>query len=162
MMQLAHVQRHFVAGGIGLRQVCDYYCLLTHATADDRRTVAEALRTMGLRRTAGALMWVLAHVLHMDEALMLCPPDSYRGEWMLREIMDGGNFGHYNSSRRQHWTKRVIASRVRNLRQMRFCAGEALWVELNFWRAVIETLPTRIRYRTFSLAEVAKRNEHKQ
>ena len=28
VMQLAHIQRHFLGGGIGLRHVCDYYWLL--------------------------------------------------------------------------------------------------------------------------------------
>ncbi|MCR5577933.1 MAG: nucleotidyltransferase family protein [Prevotella sp.] len=156
MMQLSHVQRHFLVGGIGLRHVCDYYWLLKNSTEEDRREVASHLSSFGLRFTASALMWVLHEVLHLDEDLMLCPPDSYRGEWMLREIMAGGNFGHH-AEREKHGTlRRVMEGRLRHLKLMRFDFWEEFWVEVNFCKAVITTLPTRIRYRTLSLRDIPR------
>ena len=156
MMQLSHVQRHFLVEGIGLRHVCDYYWLLKNSTEEDRREVASHLSSFGLRYTASALMWVLHEVLHLDEDLMLCPPDSYRGEWMLREIMAGGNFGHH-AGREKHGTlRRVMEGRLRHLKLMRFDFWEEFWVEVNFCKAVITTLPTRIRYRTLSLRDIPR------
>ena len=156
MMQLSHVQRHFLVGGIGLRHVCDYYWLLKNSTEEDRREVASHLSSFGLRFTASALMWVLLEVLHLDEDLMLCPPDSYRGEWMLREIMAGGNFGHH-AGREKHGTlRRVMEGRLRHLKLMRFDFWEEFWVEVNFCKAIITTLPTRIRYRTLSLRDIPR------
>ena len=156
MMQLSHIQRHFLVVGIGLRQICDYYWLLKNSTEEDRREVASHLSSFGLRFTASALMWVLHEVLHLDEDLMLCPPDSYRGEWMLREIMAGGNFGHH-AGREKHGTlRRVMAGRLRHLKLMRFDFWEEFWVEVNFCKAVITTLPTRIRYRTLSLRDIPR------
>ena len=156
MMQLSHVQRHFLVEGIGLRHVCDYYWLLKNSTEEDRREVASHLSSFGLRYTASALMWVLHEVLHLDEDLMLCPPDSYRGEWMLREIMAGGNFGHH-AGREKHGTlRRVMEGRLRHLKLMRFEFWEEFWVEVNFCKAVITTLPTRIRYRTLSLRDIPR------
>ncbi len=156
MMQLSHVQRHFLVVGIGLRHVCDYYWLLKNSTEEDRREVASHLSSFGLRFTASALMWVLHEVLHLDEDLMLCPPDSYRGEWMLREIMAGGNFGHH-AGREKHGTlRRVMEGRLRHLKLMRFDFWEEFWVEVNFCKAVITTLPTRIRYRTLSLRDIPR------
>ena len=156
MMQLSHVQRHFLVVGIGLRQICDYYWLLKNSTDEDRREVASHLGSFGLRYTASALMWVLHEVLHLDEDLMLCPPDSYRGEWMLREIMAGGNFGHH-AGREKHGTlRRVMEGRLRHLKLMRFDFWEEFWVEVNFCKAVITTLPTRIRYRTLSLRTIPR------
>ena len=156
MMQLSHVQRHFLVGGIGMRHVCDYYWLLKNSTEEDRREVASHLSSFGLRFTASALMWVLHEVLHLDEGLMLCPPDSYRGEWMLREIMAGGNFGHH-AGREKHGTlRRVMEGRLRHLKLMRFDFWEEFWVEVNFCKAVITTLPTRIRYRTLSLRDIPR------
>ena len=156
MMQLSHVQRHFLVGGIGLRHVCDYYWLLKNSTEEDRREVASHLSSFGLRFTASALMWVLLEVLHLDEDLMLCPPDSYRGEWMLREIMAGGNFGHH-AGREKHGTlRRVMEGRLRPLKLMRFDFWEEFWVEVNFCKAIITTLPTRIRYRTLSLRDIPR------
>ena len=156
MMQLSHIQRHFLVVGIGLRQICDYYWLLKNSTDEDRREVASHLSSFGLRFTASALMWVLHEVLHLDEDLMLCPPDSYRGEWMLREIMAGGNFGHH-AGREKHGTlRRVMEGRLRHLKLMRFDFWEEFWVEVNFCKAVITTLPTRIRYRTLSLRNIPR------
>ena len=156
MMQLSHIQRHFLVVGIGLRQICDYYWLLKNSTDEDRREVASYLSSFGLRYTASALMWVLHEVLHLDEDLMLCPPDSYRGEWMLREIMAGGNFGHH-AGREKHGTlRRVMEGRLRHLKLMRFDFWEEFWVEVNFCKAVITTLPTRIRYRTLSLRDIPR------
>ena len=156
MMQLSHIQRHFLVVGIGLRQICDYYWLLKNSTDEDRREVALHLSSFGLRFTASALMWVLHEVLHLDEDLMLCPPDSYRGEWMLREIMAGGNFGHH-AGREKHGTlRRVMEGRLRHLKLMRFDFWEEFWVEVNFCKAVITTLPTRIRYRTLSLRDIPR------
>ena len=156
MMQLSHIQRHFLVVGIGLRQICDYYWLLKNSTEEDRREVASHLSSFGLRFTASALMWVLGEVLHLDEGLMLCQPDNYRGEWMLREIMAGGNFGHH-AGREKHGTlRRVMEGRLRHLKLMRFDFWEEFWVEVNFCKAVITTLPTRIRYRTLSLRDIPR------
>ena len=156
MMQLSHIQRHFLVVGIGLRQICDYYWLLKNSTDEDRREVASHLSSFGLRYTASALMWVLGEVLHLDEDLMPCPPDSYRGEWMLREIMAGGNFGHH-AGREKHGTlRRVLAGRLRHLKLMRFDFWEEFWVEVNFCKAVITTLPTCIKYRTLSLRTIPR------
>lgn len=52
-MQLSHIQHHFFRGGIGLRQVCDYYMLLKNSTEKDRRMVADYLTAFGLRQIAG-------------------------------------------------------------------------------------------------------------
>ena len=94
VMQLAHIQHHFLDGGIGLRQVCDYCLLLQHSTENDRKAVADMLKQLGLQHTACALMWLLGEVLLLDRGQMLCEPDSLRGGWMLRGIMEGGNFGY--------------------------------------------------------------------
>ena len=158
VMQLSHIQRHFLSGGIGLRHVCDYYWLLQNATAEERQTVTGLLKRFGLSHTAGALMWVLDEVLRLDAALMLGQADSYRGEWLLREIMAGGNFGHYAGRRQQGVFRRVWESQKRSLRLMRFDFQEMMCTELRFWRAVAVTLPERIRRRSWSLAEANKRD----
>lgn len=157
MMQLSHVQCHFMVNGIGLRHVMDYYWLLRNASEEDRRLVAARLEDFGLRKMAGALMWVLGEVLQLDRALMLCEPDGYRGEWLLREIMAGGNFGKFAERQKKGLFGRVMESRLRHLKMMRFDFWELFWLELNFWKVVIKTIPLRIRYRTLSLSKVINR-----
>ena len=151
MMQLAHIQRHFFELGIGLRQICDYFMLLRNSSEEDRRLVAAHLKGFGLRETARALMWVLGEMLQLDRALMLCEPDSYRGEWMLRVIMEGGNFGQNAQRLHQGNWRRVFAVKLHHLRLMQFNFWEAFWLEANYWKYYVQTLPERIRRRSFSL-----------
>ena len=89
---------------------------------------------------------------------MICPTDSYRGEWMLREIMTGGNFGHYAEREHQGMWRRVFAGKWRHLRLMRFNFWEVFWLEANYWKTIVQTLPERIRRRSFSLGEADKRD----
>ena len=156
VMQLAHIQRHFLGGGIGLRHVCDYYWLLQHSTVEDRRIVSSIIRYFGLWHTAMALMWVLGEVLRLDKTLMLSVPDSYRGKWMLREMMTGGNFGWYGQRQQYGLLRRVYESKRRHLRLMKFDLWEVFWLEVNYWKAIVRTLPTRIRYRTLSLRDIPR------
>ena len=156
VMQLSHIQRHFLRNGIGLRQVCDYYWLLQHSTEEDRRVVSGVLRSFGLWHTAKALMWVLGEVLHLDGGLMLCEPECYRGEWMLREMMEGGNFGHH-AERKKHGTlRRILEKRLHHLKLMRFDFREEFWIEVYFYKAAITMLLTRIGYRTKSVRNISK------
>ena len=156
VMQLAHIQRHFLSSGIGLRHVCDYYWLLREASADDLFQVERLLRKFGLRHTAGALMWVIGEVLQLGTAKMIGEPDSYRGEWMLREIMAGGNFGWYAKRQKYGLLRRVLEGRLRHLRLMPFDFWEILWLELRYWKTIITTLPARIKYRTLSLRDIPR------
>ena len=151
MMQLAHIQRHFFELGIGLRQICDYFMLLRNSSEEDRRLVAAHLKGFGLRETARALMWVLGEMLQLDRALMLCEPDSYRGEWMLRVIMEGGNFGQNAQKLHQGNWRRVFAVKLHHLQLMQFNFWEAFWLEANYWKYYVQTLSERIRRRSFSL-----------
>jgi hypothetical protein len=156
MMQLAHIQRHFLAGGIGMRQVCDYYWLLVNATPEDRQEVSSHLNQFGLLHTAQALMWLLSETLHLQAPLLLCTPDPKRGTWLLREILAGGNFGRYATHRQYGTLRRVLESHLRQLHLLRFDAPETLWLEIDYWKSVITTIPTRLKYRTLSLADVHK------
>ena len=157
IMQLAHIQRHFFTEGVGLRQVCDYYMLLQNATESDRQCVASQLRRMGLHHTAGAVMWLLQEILHLDTAKMICPADNRRGEWLYSGVLSGGNFGWY-AERQQHKTlKRVSEVRLRRLRLMRFDFWEVLWLELHYWENIFHKLPLRIKYRRLSLKGLENR-----
>ena len=101
-------------------------------------------------------MWVLDKVLGLDKVKMIDEPDRYRGEWMLREIMAGGNFGWYAERQKHCVLRRVIEGQLRYLRLMSFDFWEVLWMELRFWKVVVSTLPTRIRYRKLSLRDIPR------
>lgn len=41
-------------------------------------------------------MWILVSVFGMDERKAICKPDARRGSFVLNEILQGGNFGHFD------------------------------------------------------------------
>lgn len=100
IFQLVHIYRHLLDEGIGLRQLLDYYYLLTGTvkslSATERTTVEERLSSFGLNRIAGSVMYVLREVFLMDSAFMIVPANEKYGKQLLNEIMIAGNFGHYD------------------------------------------------------------------
>lgn len=152
VMQLAHIQHHFLQEGLGMRHLCDYFLLLKNATEEDRQAVASVIRSFGLRHTAEALMWVLGEVLHLEEEKMYCKKDPYRGEWMLRVMMAGGNFGH--SAKRLKTDSDIVyflRKHKRLLQMVPFAPSEMLFLELNCLKDLLIRIPERIRYRKLSL-----------
>ena len=154
VMQLAHIQNHFIREGIGLRQIIDYYFLLMNATADDLETVRSQLSRIGLSHGARGLMWVLRELFHLDDKQMLLPPDEYRGHLLLSDTLAGANFGYFNKQAQLKSWNRILWTRGRRTKMISFDFKEGLWLELRFWWDVIKTMPERIRKRAVSLSEI--------
>jgi len=150
VMQLSHIQRHFLLEGIGLRQIVDYYVLLRNSTEADRAEVAARLRAFGLSHMAGALMWVLGEKLGLERGRMLCKPDAYRGRWLLSRVFAGGNFGLYATEERG-LVRRWFARRWRLLRCLPFAPAEVFWSGVDFLVTLVRSIPIRIRLRRLSL-----------
>ena len=156
VMQLAHIHHHFLSSGIGLRQICDYYCLLTTSTESDRSAVSAILQHFGLHRAAEALMWVLHKQLGLDVRLMLCEADEWRGTRMLDAIMEGGNFGRFAPDSQKGVWSRFFKNKLRRLKMLRYDFWEVLWTEIRYWQTIVRTLPIRIKYRTLSLRDIPR------
>lgn len=90
---MAHMFRHYLEGGIGFRQMLDYYYVLKVLNPADRAEVMKTLRRTGMKRFTGAVMHVLKYTFQLEEEYMLCPPDRKYGSPMLKEILEVGNFG---------------------------------------------------------------------
>lgn len=151
MMQLCHIKQHFFKGGVGLRQLVDYHQLLQHPSADNRAKVAQSLKTCGLYKMAGAVMYVLGEVLALEESRMLCPPDKKRGRLLLKVALEGGNFGWYAEDYKQPVISRWLKDRVRFLKLLKFDARESFWKELKYWAETLSLVPRRIKRRRLAL-----------
>lgn len=150
IFQLVHIYRHLIDEGIGLRQILDYYFLLTGTvkslTASERSLIGEKLSDFGLNRIAGAVMYVLQEVFLMDTANMIVPVSERYGAQLLDEIMIAGNFGHYDprlknigttSHRTGYQIRHALRRMDRNLRFFRAYPFEVVWEPVarlvHFW-----------------------------
>lgn len=99
VFQLSHIFNHLTHEGIGLRQILDYYFVLQRLSeqAVDRCKLSKTLNRLGLFNFAGAIMWILVNILGMDDKWAIADLDEKRGRFVINEIVQGGNFGRYDS-----------------------------------------------------------------
>ena len=129
--QLTHLYHHFFDEGIGMRQIIDYYYIVNN---DEllviRDTLQRELKHLGLWKFAGAVMYVLHEALGLSEKKMIAPMDEKRGELLLAEILEGGNFGRhftkYGGFTHQSMGKKYFLKIWRNMHFVRFYPVEAL------------------------------------
>ena len=133
VFQMSHMARHFFYGGIGLKQVMDYYYLLNY-TKDkvNVEIVVEVIQNLGLYKFAGAVMWVIREVLGAEDDILIVPADGKRGGLLLDEILKSGNFGQYDQrvSRKLMKKSATMSIIVRNMRMLRFFPEEAIWAPI--------------------------------
>ena len=140
--QLCHLYHHFFDEGIGMRQIVDYYYVLVkseegrvkNCTATEGKanvtSLQRELKYLGLWKFAGAVMYVLHVVLGLPEERMIRSMDVKRGELLLSEILNGGNFGKH-FTKYGHFTQQGMAKKYflkiwRNMHFMRYYPAEAL------------------------------------
>lgn len=141
VFQLAHIYGHFIQEGIGLRHIVDYYYVLKAFQGADKESVRKTLEHLGLMNVSGAVSWILHHVLGMDADMLITPQDAVRGQMMWKEIMQGGNFGHYHEDNMSEHNKIYLNLRrlKRDLSLLRYYPSECLSEPLFrlyhfFWR----------------------------
>lgn len=93
---LLHIYRHFLYEGVGLRQLMDYYFVLKAANGEYREEINALFAKFGMVRFAKGIMWIMKTVFLLDDSYLLCNPDDKEGEYIFREIIMGGNFGHHD------------------------------------------------------------------
>lgn len=143
--QLTHLYHHFFDEGIGMRQIIDYYYVVSmlNVNCEMLTWLQKDLKYLGLWKFAGAVMYVLHEVLGLSEDKMIVPMDEKRGRLLLAEILDGGNFGRhftkYAGFTHQSMGKKYFLKIWRNMHFVRYYPAEALCEPLFrtwhfFWR----------------------------
>ena len=151
IMQLAHIQKHFIDEGIGMRQMIDYYYLLKSEPKANYNDVASVINKIGLKKMAGAIMWVLQEVLKLEHQFMIVDADKRRGKMLLRVIENGGNWGRYSYEKQQNGLGRMIMGRVRHVRLFYFDPWEVIWHEVKYWGMQVEKIIPRIKQRSWTV-----------
>ena len=139
VFQMNHLYRHLLDEGVGMRQVLDYYMLLQAWNKEGTTTkeeMMESVEKLGMTRFAHALMYVLQKVFSMDASLLLCTPSEQYGKFLLNEILEAGNFGHYDARMKQlevrkgelsYQLQRTYRRIMRNLRFLTSYPSEVMW-----------------------------------
>lgn len=156
VMQLSHIQRHASGEGIGFRQLMDYYFLLKNSSDDERLYVSRNIKALGLSHVAGALMWLLQNVFHLEEDLMIYKPNKTLGEWLLNRVLEGGNFGHYDAMEKRNIFVRFFMNRVLAYHRTKLDFWEGFWNVFFYWCWFFKSVPLRIKLRKLSLKGVIK------
>ena len=130
--QLQHMFSHLFTEGFGLRQVVDYYYVLKSQNEETSKyqEVRDTLKYLGLYKFAGAIMWVMKEVLCLDDKYMIAAPNEKEGRFLLSEIMQSGNMGHYDTrlgkTKGEGIVHRYFRMTLRNLRFIQHYPEEAL------------------------------------
>lgn len=138
---LLHIYRHLFSEGIGLRQMLDYYYILTNSAKEERKRAYKTICRFGMKDFAGAAMFVLQEVLGLKVEYLLCESSRKFGLFLLKEILLAGNFGQYDNRitriNKEKRIKRGFAQFARNLRFVRYYPQEVLlspiWKCWHYW-----------------------------
>jgi len=98
---LIHAYSHFILGGIGLRQLCDWTLYLhTFANEIDQQQLKHDLDSFGLMRVWQIFGHIAVNNLGLAENKMPFYTKQYgkEAENILGDIIKGGNFGYYSIS----------------------------------------------------------------
>lgn len=129
IFQMAHIMDHVVHDGLGIRQLMDYYFLLRKGlTPEEQQRDVQLLRHLGLYNITAAVMYTLRQLFGMPLDKMLVPPDRRRGRYLLKEILEGGNFGRFSLQSRKAQTRleKNILRMKRDLRLLTKFPSECL------------------------------------
>lgn len=153
--QLTHLYHHFFDEGIGMRQIIDYYYVVSILNVNCEMLIwlPKDLKHLGLWKFAGAVMYVLHEALGLSEEKMIAPIDEKRGKLLLAEILNGGNFGRhftkYGGFTHQSMGKKYFLKIWRNMHFVRYYPTEALSEPIFrtwhfFWRLKHKRLSLRV------------------
>lgn len=147
--QLVHIYRHLFAEGIGLRQMLDYCMVLQQLCKEQRVSSYSVLCKLGMKSFVAATMYVMQEVFGMKDEYMLCASNKKRGQFLLKEIMLAGNFGHederYTITREENVLRWGVMKLKRNMKFVTSYPEEVLceplfrvfhwaWRTLKLWK----------------------------
>ena len=133
---LLHCYQHFTRRGVGLRQLLDYYYVLSQGFTEKERSDSMLwIERLGMKRFAEATMWMMKEIFGLDDKYLLCEPNEEYGRFLLDEVMQTGNMGHSDKridpQKLQSAVGRYVFNLKRDIRILRICPHEALWEP--FW-----------------------------
>lgn len=140
---MAHMYRHYLVGGIGMRQMLDYYYVLLNLRPEDRASVMDTIKSLGMGKFAAAVMCSMQFNFGLEDEYLLCPADKKYGKRLVNDVIRMGNFGildkrNYSSEGESRW-KRFLRKNRRIFSNFSYFPGEVIWspfarVSQHVWR----------------------------
>ena len=128
---MAHMYRHYVVGGLGLRQMMDYYYVLRELPAAGRGPAMQTLKRLGMGRFAATTMRALQFNFGLEDEYLLCEPDIKRGNVLIQDMINMGNFGVLDrrnlGSENESSLARFIRRNRRTFSYLRLYPREVFW-----------------------------------
>ncbi len=138
LYQLIHMYRHLIKRGVGLRQVIDYFYLLKKRkhdgiSPDANKQLIATLKKFHLYKFARAMAYILHEMLGLSEEYLYVSPDKKEGLFIINEILEGGNFGKFETrlngmSKAHNHFKRFWILESFNLRLLSHYPSETIWM----------------------------------
>ena len=102
IFQLTHIFTHLMNEGIGLRQLLDYYFVLSMSSVNCEMltSLQKELKELGLWKFAGAIMYIMHEVFGMPASRLIVPTNEKYGKFVLNEVLEAGNFGKHDERNR--------------------------------------------------------------
>lgn len=128
---MAHMYRHYLSGGLGLRQMMDYYYVLRELPAASRGEVMKTLKRLGMGRFTAASMLAVYYNFGLEKEYLLCQPDMKRGQKLIEDMIHMGNFGVLDQRNRAAAGEKALGRFLRRNRRtfslLRLYPREVLW-----------------------------------
>ena len=135
---LLHAVHHLYSSGVGLRQICDWVCLLHNYRGKiNQENVTKLLKKTGMTNAARIFGAVAVNYMGLEKEDLVVgydPEDEKYAEILINDIWNKGNFGQYDKETNQRhaniWKKRwylykLALKRAALLRKV--APKEALW-----------------------------------
>ena len=128
---MAHMFRHYLEGGIGMRQMMDYYYVLRNLDPIDREPVMKILKRLGMKRFTGSVMASMWYNFGLEDEYLLCPPDKKHGKKLVNDSFAMGNFGvmdkrNYTHDGETKWAT-FLRKNKRVFSNLRYYPREVIW-----------------------------------
>lgn len=128
---MAHMFRHYLEGGIGMRQMWDYYYILQDLPRTFKKPVMKTLKRLGMGKFTAAVMYLMKTCFGLDKHSFLCSPDEKRGKRLVKDVLAMGNFGvmderNYEREGEGKWARFMRKNR-RVFSNLRFYPREVIW-----------------------------------
>jgi hypothetical protein len=128
---MAHMFRHYLEGGIGMRQMLDYYYILKDLPPADREPVMKTLKRLGMKRFTASVMTCIQYNFGLEDEYLLCPSDKKHGGRLVNDVFSMGNFGvmdkrNYTYDGETKWA-RFLRKNNRVFSNLRYYPREVIW-----------------------------------